>query len=110
MVDLVEEEDDMDNEQAALDGHDDRDCGLFDHRALIAAPKEGKEKPKPDLRQSLQRSLQHLQGNLCTFSETVSAGYCRQGISGLLPIREIGQVAEWLQAQTVQHLAEHPVN
>ena len=45
IVDQLEEKEDLDNEQAALDDHNDRVTGLFDCLAHLAAPEEGEENP-----------------------------------------------------------------
>ena len=43
VVDFLEEEKDLENEQAALDDHDNRVTGLFGRLANLATPKEGVE-------------------------------------------------------------------
>ena len=73
VVDLLEEKDDLENEQAALDNHDDRITGVLHHLAHLITLEEQAEKPKLDPRQSLQRRLLHLGGNLRKVSEAVSA-------------------------------------
>ena len=69
----MEEKEDLDNEQAALDDHNDRVAGLFDCLTHLATPEEGEEKPTPDPLLSLHRRLLHLEGNLPKIAEAVSA-------------------------------------
>ena len=64
MVDLLEDEEDLKNEQAALDDHDDRVTGLFDHLVNHVTLEEQVEKSKPDPRQSPHRRLLPLEGKL----------------------------------------------
>ena len=48
MVDLLEVGGDLENEQAALDDHDDRVTDHFDHLACLVTPEECQGNPKPD--------------------------------------------------------------
>ena len=73
MVDLLEEDYDMENEQAALDDHDNRVTDLFDHVARLTTPDEREERLKPDPWRCLQRRLQHLERNISKVAEAVPA-------------------------------------
>ena len=55
VINLLEEEDNLENKQEALDNHDNKVTGLFDHLAHLTTPEVQEEELKPDPRQSLQR-------------------------------------------------------
>ena len=63
VVDLFKEDDDLENDQASLDNHDDRVTDLFDRLAHLASLEELEEKPKPDPWQSLQQRVLDLEDN-----------------------------------------------
>ena len=75
MVDtcILEEEDDLEKQQADLDDHDDRVTGLLRSLAHLVTPEEETEKPKLDPWWRLQRRLWHLEGNVRKVSDAVSA-------------------------------------
>ena len=73
VVDLLEEAGDLENEQTALDDHDDRVAGLLRHLTHLVTPEDQAEKPKLDPWLSLQRRLLHLEANLQKVSDAVSA-------------------------------------
>ena len=73
VVDLLEEEDALEKEQADLDDHDDRVTGVLRCLAHLVMQEEQGEKPKLDPWQSLQRRLLHLEGKCRKVSDAVSA-------------------------------------
>ena len=77
VVDLLEEEGDLEKEQADLDDHDDRLTGLLRRLAHLATPEDRAEKPKFDQRRSLQRRLLHLEATLQKVSDACLC-CCRQ--------------------------------
>ena len=48
IVDLLQEEEELEGEQAILDDHDDKVAGLFDRLAYLNTPVEHEIKAKPD--------------------------------------------------------------
>ena len=73
VVDLLEEEKDLENEQAALDNHDDRVTDLLRCLAKLATPEVREEESNHDPPWSLQRRLQYLEENLWKVFEAVFA-------------------------------------
>ena len=63
----------MENEQTALNNHDDTVTDLFGCLLNLATPEEREERSKPDPRRSLHRRLLHLEGNLRKVSKAVFA-------------------------------------
>ena len=64
---------DHQNEQAAMDNHDDRVTVLFNHLERLATPEEREEKVKLDPQQHLHRRLQHVERNLQKVADAVSS-------------------------------------
>ena len=60
VVDLLQQEEYLESEQAVLDEHDDRITGLLDCLEHLAAPAGEEEKHRPDPNRSLQRRLLYL--------------------------------------------------
>ena len=70
IVTLLEEETDLEMEQATINDHDDKVSGLFDRLMMLTTPVE--REAKANSQQHLIKRLQHLELNLCKVSAEVS--------------------------------------
>ena len=73
VVDLLEEEADLETEQAVLDEHDDRVTGLLGRLERLATPAEKEERCIPDPTLGLQRRLAYLEENLRKVDKAVAS-------------------------------------
>ena len=70
IITLLEEETDLDTEQATLADHDDKVSGLFNRLVMLITPVEHEAKANPH--QNLIKRLQHLECNLRKVSAEIS--------------------------------------
>ena len=75
IVDLIDNNEDLESEQAAMDDHDDKlkVTGLFNRPARLAMLEEHEEKVRLDPREHLRKRLQHLEHNLQKVASAVSS-------------------------------------
>jgi len=85
IVDLLEEETDLEVEQAILDEHDDIVSAITLRLKALIEPR--KEPPPPDERKILARRLKRVEGRLTSVNEAITALHGR--ISRLVPCRTL---------------------
>ena len=71
IVDILEEGEVLEREQAILNDHKDMVAALLDCLACLVSLLECKVKPKADMHQHLQSRLQHLEWNLHKVTKAV---------------------------------------